>query len=240
MNITLKVLSLLLGYPESTLVEGAVDLKDAVRSEELLPADVCTQLDALIDELAGGDLLELPERYVELFDRTRSLSLHLFEHVHGESRDRGQAMVDLQTLYEQNGMYIEAHELPDYIPMFLEFLATQPLDEARALLSEPLHVLRALALRHRERDSPYASVFVALETLSNAVPEPAALAQLLQATDDDPNDFEALDRAWADEPVAFGPGESCTAALQQPPQARPRTQVSVAPPTHTAKDSTTA
>ena len=83
-------------------------------------------LDRLLDELATGDLYDLQERYVLLFDRTRSLSLHLFEHVHGESRDRGQAMVDLKALYERHGLLMSSSELPDHLPLFLEFLSDHP------------------------------------------------------------------------------------------------------------------
>ena len=101
----------------------------------------------------------MQERYVELFDRTRSLSLHLFEHVHGESRDRGQAMIDLKSLYEKNGLFLGAAELPDYVPVFLEFLSTRPLTEARTLLGQTAHILTALAERLEKRRSPYAAVF---------------------------------------------------------------------------------
>ena len=96
--------------------------------EKLLPASVRRQLKLLIDEIATGDLYDLQERYVLLFDRTRSLSLHLFEHVHGESRDRGQAMIDLKAQYEKNGLAISASELPDFVPLFLEFLSTRPVE----------------------------------------------------------------------------------------------------------------
>ena len=134
-------------------------MRNVIDEENLLPADIRRQLDALIDEIATGDLYDLQERYVELFDRTRSLSLHLFEHVHGESRDRGQAMIDLKSLYEQNGLFLGAAELPDYLPAFLEFLSTRPLAEARTLLGQPAHILTALAERLHKRHSPYAAVF---------------------------------------------------------------------------------
>jgi len=235
MNRTFKTLSVLLGYPEQSLVAAAPELKDALAEERLLTRPLRTDLNGLIDDLSSGDLLDLQERYVMLFDRTRTLSLHLFEHVHGESRDRGQAMVDLQLLYEQHGLRNEASELPDYLPLFLEFLATRPFDEARALLGEPLHVIRALAERHRKRGSPYTSVFLALEALADAIPEPEALAELLATAEDDPDDLEALDKAWADEPIAFGPGAGCAAAMQSSPKVLRRNpevsvSVNVSPP----------
>ena len=149
----------------------------------------------------------MQERYVFLFDRTRSLCLHLFEHVHGESRDRGQAMVDLKTLYAKGGLEIGANELPDFLPLFLEYLSTRPADEARALLTEPLSVIVALKERLVKRKTPYAAVFSVLEAMAGREPVTSQLDELRKAPDDDPNDLEALDAAWEDQPVTFGPGE---------------------------------
>ena len=127
MTRTFKVLSALLSYPTAQLQDGLRRSSTAlIDGEALLPAAVRRQLARLTGELANGDLYDLQERYVLLFDRTRSLSLHLFEHVHGESRDRGQAMIDLKSLYENGGLEIDAAELPDFLPLFLEFLSTQP------------------------------------------------------------------------------------------------------------------
>ncbi|MGB6388965.1 MAG: nitrate reductase molybdenum cofactor assembly chaperone, partial [Methyloceanibacter sp.] len=135
-----KALSALLSYPELELQTTAPELRRIIDEETFLTPDCRRLLDALIEEIATGDLYDLQERYVELFDRTRSLSLHLFEHVHGESRDRGQAMIDLKSLYDQNGLCLSSAELPDYLPAFLEFLSTRPLAEARTLLGQPAHV----------------------------------------------------------------------------------------------------
>lgn len=92
---TLRALAALLSYPSADLIAAADEIREAIDGDGILPLAVRTELHRLIDDLAGGDLYDLQERYGLLFDRTRSLSLHLFEHVHGESRDRGQAMVDL-------------------------------------------------------------------------------------------------------------------------------------------------
>ena len=116
-------------------------------AEKLVPAASRGAVDGLIEEIAAGDLYDLQERYGLLFDRSKTLALHLFEHVHGESRDRGQAMVDLKAMYENAGLVIAANELPDYVPLFLEFLSTQPLAEARELLGQTAHILAALAER---------------------------------------------------------------------------------------------
>ena len=204
MEKTFKVLSALLSYPDEALQKAAPELRTALDAEGLLPSESRRVLDALIEDIATGDLYDLQERYVELFDRTRSLSLHLFEHVYGESRDRGQAMIELKTLYEQNGLYLSASELPDYLPVFLEFLATRPLEEARAQLSQPAHVLTALAERLHKRETPYEAAFQALAAIAGLAPD--APGVVVEGDDADPNDFAALDAQWEEEAVTFGPG----------------------------------
>lgn len=215
MTRTFKVLSALLSYPTAELQQVARDMKAVLEAEKLLPARVLRAVIALLDEIQTRDLYDLQERYVLLFDRTRSLSLHLFEHVHGESRDRGQAMIDLQNLYAEKGLEIGTTELPDFVPLFLEFLSMQPRAEAYELLGQPVHILAALAERLRKRDSAYESVFRALVALANAKPKGEDIAAVLSEPDPDPDDLAALDAAWEDEPVQFGPGatDSCKDGL---------------------------
>ncbi len=202
---TYKALSALLSYPTEDVQDAVPEIRDILQAERRLDATTQTDLDRLLDKIAAGDLYGLQERYVLLFDRTRSLSLYLFEHVHGDSRDRGQAMVDLLAMYERQGLTIDGNELPDHLPVFLEFLSTVPDAEARSLLGQPLHVLIALRERLERRDSVYAAVFRALEALAAGKPEPQALASLRAEEDDDPHDLAALDAAWEDAPVTFGP-----------------------------------
>ncbi len=159
---TFKILAALLSYPTLEIKDAAGEFADVLESEALLSGRDRLNVGRLADQLASRDLYDLQERYVQLFDRSRTLSLHLFEHVHGESRDRGQAMVDLLTLYQQNGLEMVEGELPDFLPLFLEFLSTQTVAEARALLGEAAHVLDALTERLRKRKSIYGSVFRAL------------------------------------------------------------------------------
>lgn len=209
---TYKALALLLSYPE----EGYRDLYPAavgVIAEERLLGET-KGLVRLAGELANEDILDLQARYVQLFDRSRALSLHLYEHVHGESRDRGQAMVELNKLYASQGVLLSAHELPDHLPVFLEFLSLLEPGSAAALLGEAAHVLTALRDRLRKRKSPYASVLAALVELADVSADAAALSALLSEPEDDPDDLAALDRAWAEEPVSFGPEQpaSCPKA----------------------------
>jgi nitrate reductase delta subunit len=203
---TFKVLSALLCYPSDALKAAAGEMRATLAADGIV-ADVSWRaLDQLITELASDDLLELQERYVLLFDRTRSLSLYLFEHVHGESRDRGQAMIDLQAHYERNGLSIDTAELPDFLPLFLEFLSMLP--EACEMLGQTTHILAALAERLHKRSSPYEAVFRALVEIAGAKPKAEDVAGLLDQPDTDPTDLAAIDRAWEDEPVTFGPGAS--------------------------------
>ncbi len=203
---TFKALSALLCYPGDSLKAAAGEMRAALAADGILADGARRALERLIAEIAGDDLLDLQERYVLLFDRTGSLSLYLFEHVHGESRDRGQAMIDLQAHYERNGLAIGAAELPDFLPLFLEFLSTRPLAEAREMLGQTAHILTALAERLHKRASSYEAVLRALVEIAGAKPKAEEIAGLLDRPDTDPTDLAAIDKAWEDEPVTFGPG----------------------------------
>jgi nitrate reductase delta subunit len=215
MTRTFKVLSALLTYPTPELQSAIGEMHDVVGKEGIVTGQARRALNPLFEEIARGDIYDLQERYVLLFDRTRSLSLHLFEHVHGESRDRGQAMIDLQNLYGEKGLEIGTSELPDFVPLFLEFLSTQPLAEAYELLGQPVHILAAIAERLRKRKSAYEAVFRALVALAKDKPKGEVVAAMLEGPDPDADDLAALDAAWEDEPVQFGPGatDSCKDGL---------------------------
>jgi nitrate reductase delta subunit len=208
MQVTLKILSALLTYPSAELKGAAAELRKAIEGEHALSAKQRSGIERLLAEFESSDLLDLQERYILLFDRTRSLSLHLFEHVHGESRDRGQAMVDLQQLYESHGLSFSSGELPDFLPLFLEFASTIPDGEARDLLSETTHIFEAIRQRLKKRQSTYDAVFWALQGLAKSKPNPAVVKAMLDTPDPDANDLEALDAAWEEEEVRFGPDAS--------------------------------
>lgn len=203
---TFKVLSALLSYPTQGLIDAAPEFPAILDAEQVVPAACRGPLDLLIEEIAVGESYDLQERYGLLFDRSKTLALHLFEHVHGESRDRGQAMVDLKTMYEKAGLFIAANELPDYLPLFLEFLSTRSLDDARELLGQATHILAALAERLDRRKSGYKAVFDALVAISATAPSRKVVDEMLRSADPDPMDLEALDAAWEEEEVRFGPG----------------------------------
>lgn len=200
----LKIISALLSYPSAELIAAGEELRAAVAADAMTGPREKAWLNALIDDLTGRDLFDAQERYVLLFDRTRTLSLHLFEHVHGESRDRGQAMVDLAQMYEAQGFDIDARELPDYLPLFLEYLSTQSAEEVHNLLTQTLHILAALRERLQKRKSIYANALLVLEAIADARPDAEAVAGLLAEAEHDPNDLEALDKIWEEEAVTFG------------------------------------
>jgi nitrate reductase delta subunit len=159
----------------------------------------------LLEELEMLDIYELQERYVMLFDRSRTLSLNLFEHVHGESRDRGGAMVSLLETYRDGGFEPTSSELPDHLPVLLEFLSTRPFGEAQETLADAAHILEAVAARLVRRDSTYAAAFAALLQLAGTAADQEAVAELLEQPDVDPEDLEALDKVWEESEVLFGP-----------------------------------
>lgn len=193
----LKIIGALLTYPSPELLEALPDFCATLDRERGLSARARAGLMRLMEDMAVVDPLEAQENYVGLFDRVRSLSLHLFEHVHGDSRDRGTAMVDLLSLYRQHGLELASNELPDFLPAFLEFLSGRPEAEARAMLKDVAHILTAIHGRLAARKSPYAATFAALLEFSGA-----DLDDLPGAIEEPPED---IDREWAEAPVTFGP-----------------------------------
>jgi nitrate reductase delta subunit len=226
---TYKALALLLTYPTLDLQALAPQALELIAAEALLPKPLVAALGRLADEIASGDIYDLQERYTELFDRTRSLSLNLYEHVHGESRDRGEAMVALLELYRTHGLDLAANELPDFLPVFLEFLSVLPDAQAGSLLGEATHVLEALGERLKSRGSAYRAIFGALARLAATEADPGALAALLSEPDENPEDLEAIDKAWAETAVTFGPSDvgcpkagALVEAMMAEPGRRPR------------------
>ncbi len=172
---TFKVISLLLCYPESDWLAALPELEDALASEADLNGDAHTKLAPLFAQLRDTRLIALQESYVATFDRNPSHSLHLFEHIHGESRDRGSAMIDLLNEYWKYDFDASASELPDYVPLFLEFLSLLPAEEALALLGDAVHVLATIGRKLHANGSLYATAFQVLEALS-----PVAAQELVE------------------------------------------------------------
>jgi nitrate reductase delta subunit len=201
---TLRVLAALLSYPDADMRRHLPEMLEILLRESALPAGRLAELDALIAALRDNDPLDVEAEYVQLFDRGRGTSLHLFEHVHGDSRDRGPAMIDLAQTYAQAGLLLAPGELPDFLPAVLEFVSTQPPREAKAFLGEMAHILNAIFGTLQKRGSAYASVLGALLELAGEKPQPVAIAV-----------EESLDETWAEPPVFDG----CSAKGQARPDA---------------------
>jgi nitrate reductase delta subunit len=207
MSRSLRVLAASLAYPDARMRVHIPEMRDVLAAEAAVSPSRRAEIDALLDGLQRADPLASEADYVEIFDRGRATSLHLFEHVYGDSRDRGPAMIDLGETYAKAGLILTLTELPDYLPAVLEFVSTQPPREARAFLAEIAHILNALFGALCKRDSAYASVIGALIELAGET-----------ARRVEPRAEEPLDESWT-EPAAF---DGCSAKGQaRPGQAQP-------------------
>lgn len=198
----LKIFSALMCYPTAELIAALPELEEIIAADRDLSEDGKAGLCALIADLRRSDLIGAQQRYVDLFDRGRVLSLHLFEHVHGESRDRGQAMVDLLQLYESHGYALAARELPDYLPLLLEFLSLIPPELALDPLRDAAPILSLLGARLAERESPYRALFDALGDLAGR-PEELAAIQTAVAAEGPDDSLVRMDDIWEEEAVSF-------------------------------------
>ena len=190
--LTLRVLAHLLSYPDTSLRDHLAEMTTALQGERALRPDRLAELSALMQHLRGARAMDVEAHYVETFDRGRGTALHLFEHVHGDSRDRGPAMIDLLQTYEQAGLYLAPGELPDHLTVVLEYASTQPPAQARAVLRELTHILQAIFSALLRRESPYASVLAAVLELAGEK------AQAVKIPDE-----PTLDESW-EEPAVFG------------------------------------
>ena len=200
--MSLRVLARLLGYPDAALRSNLAELRKALHDERALPQQRLAELDALINSLERAAPLDAEADYVEVFDRGRATSLHLFEHVHGDSRDRGPAMIDLAQTYEKAGLFLAEGEMPDFLPVVLEFTSTQPPREAREFLAEMAHIFNAIFSALQQRGSAYACVLGALLELAGEKAQPVQVAA-----------EEPIDAVW-EEPVVF---DGCSSKGQSRP-----------------------
>ena len=193
-----RAFSALLSYPSEEMRRALPEIADIIKAALVVQPHERSDLLDLIDELGCGDILRAEERYVDLFDRGRALSLHLFEHLHGESRDRGEAMVELKQLYEQAGFELSARELPDFLPVVLEYLSCRNLAEARAMLADCANILTTIGRSLVARRSRYAAVLQALIVIAGESPiDVTKIPPVKEQT-------ETLDRDWVEEPAFAG------------------------------------
>ncbi|MFV0591214.1 MAG: nitrate reductase molybdenum cofactor assembly chaperone [Draconibacterium sp.] len=201
---TYKILSLVLSYPNASLQQFLPDTEAELKDEAMLSVKSIKGIKQFTDHFYKMDLTNWQAEYVQLFDYSRSASLHLFEHVKGDSKDRGQAMVDMLEFYRENGLQLSANELPDYIPVFLEFLSIQEQNKAAELLAEPVNIIQRIYLALKEKDNPYQHVLSALVSLSARQPDEKATKLVIQ--NEKPLD---LDAEYEEEPIEFGGNNAC-------------------------------
>ena len=201
-RLTLRALGYLLSYPDAQLRSVMPQLIDALQAEQALTHERMSELKGVCEHLAALDPMEAEARYVDNFDRGRQTSLHLFEHVHGDSRDRGPALIDLMQTYEKAGLQFEADELPDHLPVVLEFASTLEPRQGREFLAEMAHIFNAIFAALQKRESPYVAVLGALLELSGEKASPVEVAA-----------DEPIDAVW-EEPVVF---DGCSSKGQARP-----------------------
>lgn len=211
MNPGFRALAAVLDYPSEALLDHLDEVRAALAG---LNAPVAT-LAPMLDRMATADLYDLQENYSDTFDRGRRTSLNLFEHVHGDSRDRGQAMVDLLAMYRAAGLELQTDQLPDYLPVFLEYLSLLDADAAREQLAEIAHILQSIRAAAARRESPYAAAFDFLLAFGG---EAAGRAD--EAASEDDTTFEAINAAWREPEVNFldapAPCNSAPPRAEQP------------------------
>ncbi|MBT3939369.1 MAG: nitrate reductase molybdenum cofactor assembly chaperone [Pelagibacterales bacterium] len=199
---TFKILGLLLTYPRSETIEHFDEMSSALEAEKILPSKNLKLVSGFLDKLKTADLLDLQEEYVETFDRSRSCCLNLFEHVHGESRDRGQAMVDLAEMYHEKKLFIDSKELPDFLPVFLEYLSLCTASEATELLDDMAHIVATIGAKLKKSKNDYHIIFAAIEKLSTVKIDSKIIENALAELAAEDNSLEALDKEW-EEAAAF-------------------------------------
>lgn len=217
----LKVISRLLDYPTQRLLENADYLVEATSSTKYLPPELRAGIVKLIERHKQSDIYDLQADYDGLFERGRYVSLLIFEHVHGESRDRGQAMVDLLEMYQSKGFELNSRQMPDYIPLFLEFLSEQEELYAREWLADVAHIFALLEERLNQRDSDFAVLFSSLLVISGAQVNRKEIKETV-AKEQTEDTLEAIDKEWEDKEIRFDDpidGQSC-------PSNRPAPQLS--------------
>lgn len=215
---TLKILGFLLTYPTEQFLGALGECYELLYKEKWLSESLLEEFRCWTQELSQTSSLDLQEDYVSLFDRTPSLSLHLFEHVHGDSRERGQALVDLSNLYEESGLVIDVEETPDYLPLFLEYLSSCSLQDVQDNLGNIVNIVTALEKRLQKRESSYALIFKALAEIAVRKPDSKEVKRALKNASGEAYDFEKLDQEW-EEQFAFDTLNNSTASQAGCPKA---------------------
>jgi nitrate reductase delta subunit len=176
-----QVAAWVLGYPDDAMLAQLPLLREALTEQPA--SEPVTRLLAVLDHLAAGEPDELREAYVELFDLHRSQTLYLSYWTDGDTRRRGETLAGFKQRYRDSGFVVDTRgELPDYLPMVLEYAAMADPTAGTDLLQSYRPSLELIRLALLDRRSPYADVLVALcATLPGESPtDRAAVMQLAQ------------------------------------------------------------
>ncbi|MBA5248688.1 Respiratory nitrate reductase delta chain [hydrothermal vent metagenome] len=206
---TLKVLAILLSYPDLNVYKNVDDLAVVLKQESLLSKKTLKELLSFIEDYKNKDFLTLQERFVDTFDRSRAHCLNLFEHIHGESRDRGQAMVDLIDMYAKKGLFVDKKELPDYLPLFLEYLSLCDVQEAIESLGDTIDIIAVIGGHLKKDKSPYKVIFSALQELSTVKANQFKVAEAITNSPKEPETLDELDELWQEQEAFSGESSEC-------------------------------
>ncbi|PJE79355.1 Nitrate reductase molybdenum cofactor assembly chaperone NarJ [invertebrate metagenome] len=209
----LALISFFMDYPDRSLWSDKNELLTSIASLSTLSDSQKNRLYDFYQALTEKSLLDRQADYTDLFDRGKSLSLLIFEHVHGESRERGQAMVNLIEQYKRSGLAIKEKELPDYLPVYLEYLSAQDKQCAKNGLKDISSILIILGARLHARESVYVILFEILLEISDTGKTITDFSRQIKDEKKD-NTPEALDAVWEEEQVKFTHSGSCTTAQE--------------------------
>lgn len=170
-----KITSALLEYPDQDLKSAIPEIAELMQSDEVISEEERGILLKFMQWLDTQDVTELQASYVKTFDMTPEHSLHLTHHLFGDDRGRGPALIDLTEYYRGFGMEADAKELPDYLPLILEFASTLEEIEAKVFLGQTVKVLTQLAVNLETAESPYAPLVRMIEKRGQLVPLTEAL-----------------------------------------------------------------
>jgi len=168
----LKLLSVCLAYPDPAVVEALPEMESAAAG--IGNSQARERLSDFMSRLKAQPLLALQEHYTAVFDMNPSASLNLTYHLMGDREDRGRALVELIEVYRQAGFEPAVNDLPDFLPLLLEFLAAVPQAETHALVQRCLSTMPAIAGRLKECGSLYAAP---LELLCGVFSETTGVSQ---------------------------------------------------------------
>ncbi len=168
-----RILSRLLDYPDRELLAHLDELRDVICGDPDLEADERQALTAFVDWMQGRGLTALQGEYVQCFDLNPDHSLHLTHHSLGDDRSRGPALIELDEHYKAWGLEANARrELPDYLPLILEYVSVLDQTEARWFLAQMRPVVAHLAGNLKASGSPYAPLVEQVAERARLIPQP--------------------------------------------------------------------